>query len=73
MFYQNPEYSEICPGNKEYVSGKTEGRKNTNRSDCFFVSLQELHLEFLKIGQPISFSKFCQICLMSFSYSGQFF
>ena len=62
MLYQNDEYSRMCPGKKEYISIKIEGHKEHKQKRLLLVNLKELHLEFLKLGQPIGFSKFCQLC-----------
>ena len=62
MFYQNDEYSRMCPGKKEYLSTKIKGRKEHKQKWLLIVNLKELHLEFLKLEQPIGFPKFCQLC-----------
>ena len=59
MFYQHDKCSRMCSGKKEYVSIKKRRLKWTQQKRLLLVNLKEIHLEFLKIGQPIGFSKFC--------------
>ena len=47
---------------KEYLSTKIKGRKVHKQKWLLIVNLKELHLEFLKLGQPIGFPIFCQLC-----------
>ena len=47
---------------------------NTSKKNLILVNLKELYFEFLKLGQPIGFSKFCQLrpkcCITVDSSSG---
>ena len=58
MFYQNDEYSRMCPEKKEYISIKIEGHKEHKQKRLLLVNLKKPHLEFLKLGQHFGFSKF---------------
>ena len=50
------------PGKKQYISIKIEGCNEHKQKELILVNLKELYFEFLKLGQPIGFSKFCQLC-----------
>ena len=50
------------PGKKQYISIKIEGCNEHKQKELILVNLKELYFEFLKLGQHIGFSKFCQLC-----------
>ena len=61
-FYQLDDYSRMCPGKKEYVSVRIDGKKEQKQKRLLLTNLKELHIEYLsKIGDKISFSKFCEL------------
>ena len=61
-FYQSDDYSRMCPGKKEYVSVRIDGKREQKQKRLLLVNLKELHLEFIKsTGDEISFSKFCEL------------
>ena len=52
----------MCPGKKEYVSVRIDGKREQKQKRLLLVNLKELHLEFIKsTGDEISFSKFCEL------------
>ena len=62
-FYQSDKYSRCCPGKKEFVSVTINGVKCHKQKRLLFISLKELHKEFLNTkNHKIGFSKFCQLC-----------
>lgn len=61
-FYQSDEYSRMCPGKKEFVSVRIDGKKEQMQKRLLLVNLKELHLEYIKsTGDKIGFSKFCDL------------
>ena len=60
-FYQSDEYSCMCPGKKEFVSVKIDGKKTHMQKRLLLINLKELYLQFSKLGHKIGFSKFCQL------------
>lgn len=61
-FFQNDEFSRMCPGKKEFVSVKIDGRRQHKQKRLLLLNLKELHLEFKKAKNvEISFSKFCEL------------
>ena len=63
-FYRNDEFSRKCPGKKEYVSFKFNGRREhiQIQKRLLLVNLKELQIEFLKrYNQKIGLSKFCEL------------
>jgi len=61
-FYQESDYSRICPGKKEFVSVKIDGVKKHMQKQLLLVNLKELYIQFLKTTDiKVGFSKFCQL------------
>ena len=61
-FYRSDEFSQTCPGKKEYVSVKTTGRREHIQKHLLLVNLKELHIGFLKrYNKKIGLSKFCKL------------
>jgi len=61
--YQSDEYSRMCPGKKEYVSVKIEGKKVQKQKRILLINLKEMY-EMFKRQAPIhkiGFSKFCEL------------
>jgi len=63
QFYNNDEYSRICPGKKDFVSIKqSSGVRLHEQKRLVLVNLKELHLEFVKTtGIHLGFSTFCSL------------
>ena len=53
----------MCPGKKEFVSIKINGKREHIQKRLLLLNLKELHVEFTKkYGQVIGLSKFCELC-----------
>ncbi|MCH2405824.1 MAG: hypothetical protein MK200_06485 [Nitrosopumilus sp.] len=63
MFYQDDEFTRMCPGAKEYKSVRINNDKVKMQKRLHLVNLKELHLEFKKKhpDNPIGLSKFCEL------------
>lgn len=62
-FYQSDEYSRICPGQKDFVSVRTNsGTREQKQKRLLLINLKELYLEFIKEHKvKIGFSTFCTL------------
>ena len=74
-FYENDEYSRMCPGKKEFVSVKINGHKEHKQKRLLLLNLKELHIEYKnKTNNQIGFSKFCELrpkwCILVGNASG---
>ena len=49
QFYEDDEYSRMCPGAKEYKSVTTDGVKRKKQNRLLLVNIKELYLEFWKM------------------------
>lgn len=64
-FYEDDEYTRLCPGKKEFVSVKIDGQKIHKQKRLLLANLHELYVLF-KEKRPqaeykIGFSKFCDL------------
>ena len=48
QFYEDDEYSRMCPGAKEYKSVTTDSVKRKKQKRLLLVNIKELYLEFWK-------------------------
>ena len=74
-FYQDSEFSRICPGKKEFIAIKIDGKKVHKQKQLLLLNLKELYEEFKKrCENKISFSMFCSLrpkwCVTASSASG---
>ena len=61
-FFQNDEYSRLCPGKKDYVTVKIDGQKVHQQKRLLLCNLRELYVNFVFASDHrIGFSKFCQL------------
>ncbi|XP_060780327.1 uncharacterized protein LOC132888272 [Neoarius graeffei] len=61
-FYQNDEFSRMCPGKKEYVSVKIDGERQQMQKRLLLVNINELYSEYIKeSGDKIGISKFYEL------------
>ena len=60
-FYCDDEFSRCCPGKKDCVSVKLEGKRTLMQKHLLLCNVKELYLEFLKRNPTlkIGFSTFC--------------
>lgn len=62
-FYNDDEYSRMCPGQKEFVSVKEAGERVQRQKRLLLLNLKELFAAF-KLKEPdckVGFSKFCEL------------
>ena len=59
-FYEDDEYSRMCPSQKEFVSVRIDGKKVHKQKRFLLQNLHELYLEFKKQcpNDKIGFSQF---------------
>ena len=62
-FYEDDEYSRMCPCKKEFVSVRIDGKKVQKQKRLLLLNLNELYLEVKKQwpNDKIGFSKFCEL------------
>jgi len=61
-FYEDDDVSRICPGKKDYVSVKVNGKKEHIQKRLILCNLNELYASFKeKTSLKIGFSKFCSL------------
>ena len=61
-FYEDDEFSRICPGKKDYVSVRVDGQKQHFQKRLILCNLNELYASFKqKTSMRIGFSKFCEL------------
>ena len=48
QFYEDDEYSRMCPGAKEYKSVTTDGVKRKKQKRILLLKIKELYIEFRK-------------------------
>ena len=61
-FYQNDKYSRMCPGKREYVRVRIDGRYQHKQNRPLLVKLKELYLDFTKeMDMSVSFSTCCTL------------
>ena len=62
MFYEDEEFSRMCPGKKDFVSVREETGRVHRQKRLLLTNLKETHIEFLRnSGRKIGFSKFCEL------------
>lgn len=62
-FYQNDEYSRMCPGQKDFVSvKKADGSREQKQKRLLLINLKELYIDFVREHNVrIGFSTFCAL------------
>lgn len=61
-FYEDDEFSRMCPGKKDYVSVRLDGIKLQKQKRLLLCNLKELYVAYRnKYGAEIGFSKFCDL------------
>ena len=61
-FFEDDEFSRLCPGKKDYVSVRVEGVKVQKQKRLLLSNLKEMHVAYRKMyGREVSFSKFCTL------------
>lgn len=61
--YESDEFSRMCPGQKEYVSVKIDGKRIQKQKRLLLVNLKEMFENFRQkeVHEKIGFSKFCEL------------
>jgi hypothetical protein len=62
-FYEDDQYSRMCPSKKDFVSVRIDGAKVHKQKRLLLLNLNELYLEYKKQwpNEKIGFSKFCEL------------
>lgn len=61
-FFQAKEFSRICPGKKDFISVRIDGRKVQMQKYLLLSNLKEMFTVYLsRNGPQIGFSKFCEL------------
>lgn len=61
-FFQDPEFSRICPGRKDCVSVRIDGKKVQVQKYLLLNNLKEMYTAFkCQNGPKVGFSKFCEL------------
>ena len=62
-FYEDDQYSRMCPGKKEFVSVYIDGKKEHKQKRLLLINLNELHIQFREKypNIQVGLSKFCEL------------
>ena len=61
-FFQDDEFSRLCPGKKDYVSVKIKGERVQMQKRLLLCNLKEMHIAYKeRNGLEIGFTKFCEL------------
>lgn len=61
-FYEDDEFSRMCPGMKDFVSVRIEGEKVKKNKRLLLSNLKEIFIAYReKHGPEVGFSKFCEL------------
>jgi len=62
LFYEDDEFSRMCPGKKDYVSVREESGRVHKQKRLLLTNMKEMHVEFTKrTGTKTGLSKFCEL------------
>ena len=62
QLYEDDEFSRMCPGQKDFVSVRIDGKKVQKQKRLLLNNLKEMHSAYKsKYGPEIGFSKFCNL------------
>jgi hypothetical protein len=62
LFYEEDEFSRMCPGKKDFVSVKSESGRIHKQKRLLLTNIKEMHIEFKKrTNFKIGLSKFCEL------------